>query len=35
MNGLLPYWPLNVVSRKLKTVALVSVFLASAVLMLA
>jgi hypothetical protein len=35
MNGLLPYWPRKVVQHKLRTAAAVSVFVATAVLMLA
>ncbi len=34
MNGLLPYWPRKVVKRKLRNVAALSVFVATAVLML-
>jgi hypothetical protein len=35
MNGLLPYWPIKVVHRKLRAAAVLSVFVASAFLMLA
>jgi hypothetical protein len=35
MNRLLPYWPRPVVQRKLRNAAVLSVFVATAVLMLA
>jgi hypothetical protein len=34
MNGLLPYWPMKVINRKFRTAAALSVFVASAILML-